>query len=55
MNSAFAIDVRGVTKKFGARAVVNDIAMQVFIAETRRRDARATTNSEPLRRISRHP
>ena len=29
MNSAFAIDVRGVTKKFGARTVVNDIAMQV--------------------------
>jgi ABC-2 type transport system ATP-binding protein len=25
----FAIDVRGVTKKFGARTVVNDIAMQV--------------------------
>ena len=29
MTSAFAIDVRGVTKKFGARTVVNDIAMQV--------------------------
>src|ERR1035438_6186444 len=29
MNSAFAIDVRGVTNKFGARTVVNDIAMQV--------------------------
>jgi ABC-2 type transport system ATP-binding protein len=29
MNSDFAIDVRGVTKKFGARTVVNDIAMQV--------------------------
>ena len=29
MSSAFAIDVRGVTKKFGARTVVNDIAMQV--------------------------
>jgi ABC-2 type transport system ATP-binding protein len=30
MNSAdFAIDVRGVTKRFGARTVVNDIAMQV--------------------------
>ncbi len=30
MNSAaFAIDVRGVTKKFGDRTVVNDIAMQV--------------------------
>jgi len=30
MNSSdFAIDVRGVTKKFGARTVVNDIAMQV--------------------------
>jgi ABC-2 type transport system ATP-binding protein len=29
MNSAFAIDVRGVTKKFGTRTVVNDIAMQV--------------------------
>ncbi len=28
-NSAFAIDVRGVTKKFGARTVVNNIAMQV--------------------------
>ncbi len=27
--SVFAIDVRGVTKKFGARTVVNDIAMQV--------------------------
>ncbi len=27
--SEFAIDVRGVTKKFGARTVVNDIAMQV--------------------------
>jgi len=26
---AYAIDVRGVTKKFGARTVVNDIAMQV--------------------------
>jgi ABC-2 type transport system ATP-binding protein len=26
---AFAIDVRGVTKKFGARTVVNDLAMQV--------------------------
>jgi len=29
MNSAFAIDVRGVTKKFGTRTVVNNIAMQV--------------------------
>jgi ABC-2 type transport system ATP-binding protein len=29
MNAPFAIDVRGVTKKFGARTVVNDIAMQV--------------------------
>ena len=29
MNSDFAIDVRGVTKKFGARTVVNNIAMQV--------------------------
>ena len=29
MNEAFAIDVRGVTKKFGTRTVVNDIAMQV--------------------------
>ena len=30
MNAAdYAIDVRGVTKKFGARTVVNDIAMQV--------------------------
>jgi ABC-2 type transport system ATP-binding protein len=29
MNSAYAIDVRGVTKKFGTRTVVNDIAMQV--------------------------
>ena len=27
--SDLAIDVRGVTKKFGARTVVNDIAMQV--------------------------
>jgi len=26
---AYAIDVRGVTKKFGSRTVVNDIAMQV--------------------------
>ena len=29
MTPEFAIDVRGVTKKFGARTVVNDIAMQV--------------------------
>ncbi len=29
MNTDLAIDVRGVTKKFGARTVVNDIAMQV--------------------------
>ncbi len=29
MSSAFAIDVRGVTKKFGTRTVVNNIAMQV--------------------------
>jgi ABC-2 type transport system ATP-binding protein len=29
MSASFAIDVRGVTKKFGARTVVNDIAMQV--------------------------
>ena len=29
MNSAFAIDVRGVTKKFGTRTVVNNITMQV--------------------------
>ena len=29
MTSDFAIDVRGVTKKFGDRTVVNDIAMQV--------------------------
>jgi len=29
MESAFAIDVRGVTKKFGTRTVVNNIAMQV--------------------------
>jgi ABC-2 type transport system ATP-binding protein len=28
-STGFAIDVRGVTKKFGARTVVNDIAMQV--------------------------
>jgi ABC-2 type transport system ATP-binding protein len=28
-SSTFAIDVRGVTKKFGTRTVVNDIAMQV--------------------------
>src|SRR5471032_1727664 len=28
-NSDFAIDVRGVTKRFGDRTVVNDIAMQV--------------------------
>ena len=31
--SAFAIDVRGVTKKFGDRTVVNDIAMQVLPGE----------------------
>jgi ABC-2 type transport system ATP-binding protein len=29
MNGDYAIDVRGVTKKFGTRTVVNDIAMQV--------------------------
>ena len=29
MPSDFAIDVRGVTKRFGTRTVVNDIAMQV--------------------------
>jgi len=29
MNPVFAIDVRGVTKKFGTRTVVNNIAMQV--------------------------
>jgi len=29
MQSAYAIDVRGVTKRFGARTVVNHIAMQV--------------------------
>jgi ABC-2 type transport system ATP-binding protein len=29
MQNDFAIDVRGVTKRFGARTVVNDIAMQV--------------------------
>jgi ABC-2 type transport system ATP-binding protein len=29
MTAEFAIDVRGVTKKFGTRTVVNDIAMQV--------------------------
>jgi ABC-2 type transport system ATP-binding protein len=29
MTSSFAIDVRGVTKRFGTRTVVNDIAMQV--------------------------
>ena len=28
MTPDFAIDVRGVTKKFGARTVVNNIAMQ---------------------------
>src|SRR5271154_3043692 len=28
-STEFAIDVHGVTKKFGARTVVNDIAMQV--------------------------
>ena len=33
MNSDFAIDVRGVTKKFGDRTVVNDIAMQVRSGE----------------------
>ncbi|HTB86269.1 MAG TPA: ABC transporter ATP-binding protein [Candidatus Sulfotelmatobacter sp.] len=31
--SDFAIDVRGVTKKFGTRTVVNDIAMQVKYGE----------------------
>ena len=29
MTPDFAIDVRGVTKKFGARTVVNNLAMQV--------------------------
>ncbi len=29
MNGDLVIDVRGVTKRFGARTVVNDIAMQV--------------------------
>jgi ABC-2 type transport system ATP-binding protein len=33
MNGDFAIDVRGVTKKFGDRTVVNDIAMQVRPSE----------------------
>ena len=33
MTPAFAIDVRGVTKKFGARTVVNGIAMQVWPGE----------------------
>jgi ABC-2 type transport system ATP-binding protein len=33
MTSDFAIDVRGVTKKFGERTVVNDIAMQVRYGE----------------------
>ena len=33
MNSAFAIDVQGVTKKFGPRTVVNAIAMQVKYGE----------------------
>jgi ABC-2 type transport system ATP-binding protein len=33
MTSDFAIDVRGVTKKFGTRTVVNDIAMQVKYGE----------------------
>ena len=33
MNSAFAIDVQGVTKKFGTRTVVNAIAMQVKYGE----------------------
>jgi len=33
MNPDFAIDVRGVTKKFGTRTVVNDIAMQVRYGE----------------------
>ena len=33
MNSAFAIDVQGVTKKFGPRTVVNAISMQVKYGE----------------------
>ncbi len=33
MNAGFAIDVQGVTKKFGSRVVVNDIAMQVRSGE----------------------
>ena len=33
MNSAYAIDVQGVTKKFGTRTVVNAIAMQVKYGE----------------------
>ena len=33
MTAEFAIDVRGVTKKFGTRTVVNDIAMQVRSGE----------------------
>ena len=33
MTAEFAIDVRGVTKKFGTRTVVNDIAMQVRLGE----------------------
>ena len=33
MNSAYAIDVQGVTKKFGPRTVVNAIAMQVKYGE----------------------
>jgi ABC-2 type transport system ATP-binding protein len=33
MTVNFAIDVRGVTNKLGARAVVNDIAMQVRLGE----------------------
>ena len=33
MNSGFVIDVHGVTKKFGERVVVNNIAMQVRYGE----------------------
>ena len=33
MNGELAIDVRGMTKRFGDRTVVNDIALQVHTGE----------------------
>jgi hypothetical protein len=46
MTSAFAIDVRGVTKKFGARTAVNDIAMQVRPGNAAGRGIYAASASE---------